>query len=518
MGRSEITLPFDKKLDELPTDERLELLRKTGNDNGLITTYWDFSKYLMISGSFPGSLPLNLQGIWNKDPWPAWGGRFTVNINTEMNYWAAEAQGLHECVEPLFTHISRMTEHGRETARTMYGVKHGAVCHHNTDIWGDCAPQDRWMPGTLWPMGLAWLSLHIREHYLYSNDSGFLYENYHNMLEAAQFFREFLIVGKGGTLITSPSVSPENSYVIPGKLSEGAVLTDEQKQELGAGKADFAATLCEGPSMDSQILYELFTAVSEAADIVGEKELVPHLEMWQFSALRDRLPKPKIGKYGQICEWAEDYDEVEPGHRHISQLFALFPGSQIDPLTTPELAAAARATIERRLSHGGGHTGWSRAWLINMFARLSDGEKAYDSIVKLLQHSTSDNLFDMHPPFQIDGNFGGASGITECLVQSHGGKVRFLPALPKAWDSGEVKGIRLRGGFTLVKMTWEKGNFSARIDYTGAYTGGKPVNLSLYKGNFTEFSPDRKPDYTANDIVRFSADTDFSLNITGRLK
>lgn len=412
---------------ELPTDERLANMQNGGKDNKLIELYYNYARYLMIAGSREGTLPLNLQGIWNKEMWPAWGCKFTININTEMNYWPVESADLPELVTPLFDLIEKMRPNGRVTAKEMYNCG-GFVCHHNTDLWGDTAPQDLWMPATQWPMGAAWLCLHIWEHFKFTKDKDFLVEKYDTIKEASEFFVDFLIENKNGQFVTCPSVSPENTY-----------LTESGKK----------GSLCIGPSMDSQIIHELFTAVIEASEILG----IDSVYADKLKTMREKLPLPEIGKYGQIKEWAIDYDEVEPGHRHISQLFALYPSDMISVRKTPKLADAARATLERRLSHGGGHTGWSRAWIINLWARLNDGEKVYENIAALLSYSTNKNMFDNHPPFQIDGNFGGAAGISEAVLQSINQELILLPALPKEWKNGSFENLKARGGFT-VSCKW----------------------------------------------------------------
>lgn len=471
----------------LPTNERLERIREGGRDNKLVEMYFNFSRYLMIAGSRAGTLPMNLQGIWNKDMWPAWGCKFTININTEMNYWGAEIQNLSECHTALFDHIERMRENGRVTAREMYHCR-GSVCHHNTDIWGDTAPQDKWLPGTLWPMGLAWLCTHIYEHYLFTGDKEFLAEKYDTMREAAEFFTDYLIDDGKGRMVTSPSVSPENTYI----TADGA-----------------KGTICQGPSMDSQILYLLFTAVIRSSAILDASAKQEDDEEFisRIRELREKLPQPEIGKYGQIMEWAEDYDEAEPGHRHISQLFALYPSDQITKRYTPALADAAKATLIRRLTHGGGHTGWSRAWIINMWARLYEGERVGENITALLAHSTSINMFDMHPPFQIDGNFGGGAGISEAILQSHSGEIHLLPAVPQEWKSGSVRGIMARGGFEL-EFAWSGGRVSemkllskcgnsCRIVGKGikVLCEEKPVSLTE-KGDTVSFDTERGKIYT----------------------
>ena len=423
----ELTLGDHKNENMMSIPERLQKMIEGQIDLDLIETYFHFGRYLLISSSREGSLAANLQGIWNGEFEPPWGSRYTININIQMNYWLAEKTGLSRLHLPLMQLQKIMLPRGQKIAKEMYGCR-GTCAHHNTDIWGDCAPADYYVPSTLWPMGSLWLSLHIFEHYQYTHNQEFILEYFPILKENALFFLDYMFKDANGFYATGPSVSPENAY-----------MTQDGQ----------AATVCLSPSMDIQLLREFFTSYLQLL-----KELNRHDLEAEINEYLEKLPPIQIGKYGQIMEWHEDYDEIEIGHRHISQLFALYPGRHIQYSETPELIEAAYQTLQRRLSHGGGHTGWSCAWIIHFFARLHKGEEAFDTLLKLLKNSTLDNLFDNHPPFQIDGNFGGSNAILEMLIQDYENKVYVLPALSHEMPEGILKGLRLKSG-AVLNMSWK---------------------------------------------------------------
>ena len=440
-----------------PTDVRLAEFRAGADDPSLLALYFQFGRYLLMSSSRPdGILPANLQGLWNEHLAAPWNADYHTNINIQMNYWHAESTNLADRHGPLFAFTDRLIENGRVSAERLYGAR-GSVVHHTSDAWAFTEPIGLTVWG-MWPHGGGWLTRHYFEHYAHSGDEAFLRGRAWPALSAcAEFYLDYLCEDPAtGRLVSGPSSSPENTFVT----------ADGQNANIGMGNA-----------MDQAIVWDVFTNLLDAANVLGKNgdPLVARVR-----AARERLAWPSVGADGRLMEWSRPFGEAEPGHRHISHLFGLHPGAQFNCDTTPELLAAARKTLDFRLANGGGHTGWSRAWLINFFARLGDGKAVEENLRALLSKSTLPNLFDDHPPFQIDGNFGGTAGIAEALVQSHvaekdafapGAMPRYildiLPALPPSWTTGSAKGLRARGGVTVTNLAWTPDRIEVELHATG---------------------------------------------------
>jgi alpha-L-fucosidase 2 len=471
LGRSEAM--------DRPTDERIKSFAD-GRDPQLAAIMFQFGRYLLISSSRTGDQPATLQGLWNDKLEPPWGSKYTININTEMNYWPAEVTNLAECHEPLFKLIGELVEPGSRTAKVHYGAR-GWVCHHNTDIWRATAPCDGPHAG-MWPCGGAWLCKHLWDHYEFSGDREFLKTAYPIMRGAAEFFLDTLAEEpKHHWLVTCPSLSPENKH-------------------------PYGVKVCAGPTMDEEIIRDLFDHCIQAAGTLG----IDAEFRQRVAEARDRLAPLQIGRLGQLQEWLDDWDNPKDQHRHISHLYALFPSNQITLKKTPDFVAAARKSLELR---GDGGTGWSKAWKINWWARLADGDHAFKMLEEAIVGNTYPNLFDAHPPFQIDGNFGATSGIAEMLLQSQDGEISLLPALPKAWPTGSVTGLRACGGVE-VDLAWRNGRLTtatlkAALDGPQRIRVPSGSEVAEIKSSEKNVAAKRNPDTTMMLDMRAGVASDF---------
>lgn len=423
---------------DLPTEERLELLKKGEEDNGLYGLFFQYGRYLLIASSREGSLPANLQGIWSWELRAPWSSNWTININTQMNYWHALSCNLEECLEPYIRFVERVSEEGKKTAAVNYHCR-GSVAHHNVDYWGNTSPvgvpqgekagEDGCVNWAFWPMGGAWLTQEIFRAYEYSGDEEYLKNTAAPIIREAALFLNDWLVEYQGEWVTCPSTSPENQFRLPDGQITG---------------------LTYASAMDMAIVKEVFTHYCRICEILGTQDALYR----EICEKMPRLAPFRTGSFGQLLEWHEEYEEPEPGHRHASHLYGLFPAEVF--AGDAKLTEACRVSLMHRLENGGGHTGWSCAWIINLFAVLKDGEKAYEYLRTLLTRSTYPNLWDAHPPFQIDGNFGGTAGIANMLVQDRGGSVTLLPVLPAQFKEGYVKGLCIKGR-KCVDISWKDG-------------------------------------------------------------